>query len=84
MLVLPLFVSRGRGGRTSDKYITAKSVDFIAALEEGMRSWQTGGFDISDVLGDLRVKVTIPNFKGQGRSQLKEGEGKRSDKISRS
>ena len=43
-----------------------------------------GGFDISDVLGDLRVKVTIPNFKGQGRSQLKEGEGKRSEKISRS
>ena len=40
-----------------------------------------GGFDISDVLGDLGVKVTIPNFKGQGRSQLKEGEGKRSEKI---
>ena len=34
------------------------------------------GFDISDVLGDRGVKVTIPNFKGQGRSQLKEGEGK--------
>ena len=39
------------------------------------------GFDISDVLGDRGVKVTIPNFKGQGRSQLKEGEGKRSEKI---
>ncbi|XP_044180975.1 uncharacterized protein LOC114947456 [Acropora millepora] len=38
-----VYVSRGWGGRTSDKYITAKSVDFIAALEEGMRSWQTGG-----------------------------------------
>ena len=39
------------------------------------------GFDIGDVLGDLGVKVTIPNFKGQGRSQLKEEEGKRSEKI---
>lgn len=38
-------------------------------------------FDISDVLGDRGVKVTIPNFKGQGRSQLKEGEGTRSEKI---
>ena len=39
------------------------------------------GFDISDVLGDRGVKVTIPNFKGQGRSQLKEGESKRSEKL---
>ena len=39
------------------------------------------GFDISDILGDCGVKVTVPNFKGQGRSQLKEGEGKRSEKI---
>lgn len=27
------------------------------------------------------VKVTIPDFKGAGRSQLKEKEGKRSEKI---
>ena len=39
------------------------------------------GFDISDILGDCGVKVTIPNFKGHWRSQLKEGEGKRSEKI---
>ena len=44
-----------------------------------MRSWQTG-FDINDVLGDHGVKVTIPKFKRQGRSQLK-GEDKRSEKI---
>ena len=38
-----VYVSRGWGGRTSDNYITANSVDFIATLKEGMRSWQTGG-----------------------------------------
>ena len=54
-----VYVSRGWGGRTSDKYITAKSVDFIAALEEGDEVMADGGFDISDVLGDLGVKVTI-------------------------
>ena len=76
-----VYVSRGWGGRTSDKYITANSVDFIATLKEGDEVMADRGFDISDVLGDHGVKVTIPNFKGQGRSQLKEREGKRSEKI---
>ena len=39
------------------------------------------GFDISDILGDRGVSVTIPDFKGQGRSQFKKVEGKRSEKI---
>ena len=68
-----VYVSWGWGGRTSDKYITAYSVDFIATLQEGDEVMADRGFDISDVLGDRGVKVTIPNFKGQGRSQLKEG-----------
>ena len=76
-----VYVSRGCRGRTSDKYITANSVDFIATLKEGDEVMADRGFDISDVLGDRGVKVTIPNFKGQGRSQLKEREGKRSEKI---
>ena len=76
-----VYISRGWGGRTSDKYITLNSVDFIATLEEGDEVMADKGFDISDILGDCGVKVTIPNFKGQGRSQLKEGEGKRSEKI---
>lgn len=74
------YVSQGWGGRTSDKYITANSVDFIATLEEGDEAMADRGLDISEILGDCGVKVTIPNFKGQGRSQLKEGEGKRSEK----
>ena len=65
----------GWGGRTSDKYIKANSVDFIAASEEGGKVMADRRFDISDILGDCGVKVTIPNFKGQWGSQLKEGEG---------
>ena len=75
-----VYVSRGWGGRTSDKYITANSVDFIATLE-GDEVMADRGFDISDILGDRGVKVTIPDFKGQGRSQLKKVEGQRSEKI---
>ena len=69
------------GGRVSDKHITASSIDFIATLQEGDEVMADRGFDIGDVLGESGVRVTIPDFKGQGRSQLKKSEGKRSEKI---
>lgn len=76
-----VFVSKAWGGRTSDKHITQNSPDFIATLEKGDEVMADRGFDISEVLHDKEVKVTIPDFKGQGRSQLKGAEGKRSEKI---
>lgn len=33
------------------------------------------GFDISDTMLGSGVKVTIPDFKGQGRSQMKKRRG---------
>jgi len=39
------------------------------------------GFEIEGTLTPLGVKLTIPDFKGQGRAQLSESEGKRSEKI---
>ena len=76
-----VYVSRGWGGRVSDKHITASSIDFIATLQQGDEVMADRGFDIGNILGERGVTVTIPDFKGQGRSQLKKSEGKRSEKI---
>lgn len=76
-----VYISRAWGGRTSDKHITASSPDFIATLTHGDEVMADRGFDVGDILGDLGVKVTIPDFKGQGRSQLQHEEGQRSERI---
>ena len=76
-----VYVSRAWGGRTSDKHITSNSVDFIASLKANEELMADRGFDIGDLMKEKGVKVTIPDFKGTGRSQLKEKEGKRSEKI---
>lgn len=34
------------------------------------------GFDINEAMEEKGVKVTIPDFKGTGRSQLKKTRGK--------
>ena len=39
------------------------------------------GLDIDGILTPLGVTLTISDFKGQGRAQLSESEGKRSEKI---
>ena len=39
------------------------------------------GFAVHDLFDDVGVKVTIPDFKGQGRAQLKNTEGKGSEQI---
>ena len=39
------------------------------------------GFPVYDLFADVGVKVTIPDFEGQGRSQLNKMEGKGSEKI---
>lgn len=76
-----VYVSRAWGGRTSDKHITANSVDFTATLNEGDEVMADRGFDINEDMKERGVKVTIPDFKGTGRSQMKNAEGKCSEKI---
>ena len=76
-----VYVSRAWGGKVSDKHITTNSADFIATLEQGDEVMADRGFDIGDVMAERGVRVTIPDFKGQGRSQLKKSEGKRSENI---
>ena len=41
------------------------------------------GFAVQELFADMGVKVTIPDFKGQGRSQLNKMEGKGSEKLQR-
>lgn len=76
-----VYVSRAWGGRTSDKHITASSAEFIATLKAGDELMADRGFDINKEMEEKGVKVTVPDFKGTGRSQLKKHEGKRSEKI---
>lgn len=76
-----VYASRGWGGRVSDKHILASSIDFIATLQQGDEVMAERGFNIGNIVGEGGVTVTIPDFKGQGRSQLKKSEGKRSEKI---
>lgn len=76
-----VYVSRAWGGRTSDKHITTNSADFTATLNEGDEVMADRGFDINEDMKKKGVKVTIPDFKGTGRSQMKSKEGKRSESI---
>ena len=40
-----------------------------------------GGFAVQGLFADMGVKVAVPDFKGQGRSQLNKMEGKGSKKL---
>ena len=76
-----VYVSQAWGGRTSDKYITANSPGLTTKLNRGDELMADRGFAVHDLFTDMGVKVTIPDFKGQGRSQLNKMEGKGSEKI---
>ena len=76
-----VYVSQGWGGRTSDKHITANSPGLTTKLNRGDELMADRGFAVHDLFADMGVKVTIPDFKGQGRSQLNKMEGKGSEKI---
>lgn len=76
-----VYVSRAWGGRASDKKVTQNSTELLNALQPNDEVMADRGFDIEGLLTPLGVKLTIPDFKGQGRSQLGEVEGKRSEKI---
>ena len=76
-----VYVSQAWGGRTSDKHITANSPGLTTTLNRGDELMADRGFAVHDLFADMGVKVTIPDFKGQGRSQLNKVEGKGSEKI---
>ena len=76
-----VYVSQAWGGRTSDKHITANSPGLTTKLNRGDELMADRGFAVHDLFADMGVKVTIPDFKGQGRSQLNKMEVKGSEKI---
>ena len=76
-----VYVSRAWGGRASDKHITSQRQDLIDALKLGEQVMVDRGFAIESILLPRSVELVIPDFKGQGRSQLTEIEGKMSEKI---
>ena len=62
------FISKGWGGRVSDKYITEHS-GFLNKLLPGDLVLADRGFDISDSVGTMCAQVNIPAFT-KGRDQL--------------
>ncbi|KAL9982931.1 hypothetical protein ACROYT_G005046 [Oculina patagonica] len=76
-----VYVSQAWGGRTSDKHITVNSPGLTTKLNMGDELMADRGFAVHDLFVDMGVKETIPDFKGQGRSQLNKMEGKGSEKI---
>lgn len=75
------YVSPAWGGRSSDKFITAQSEELLEALNPGEQVMVDRGFAIESILVPKGVSLVIPDFKGQGRSQLTELEGKNSERI---
>lgn len=76
-----VYVSKAWGGRASDKRITQASTDLLDKLKPNDEVMADRGFEIEGTLNPLGVKLTIPDLKDQGRAQLSESEGKRSEKI---
>ena len=62
------YISKGWGGRTSDKDITENS-GFLNNIFPGDLVLADRGFDIKDSVGSLMAEVKIPSFT-KGRSQL--------------
>ena len=76
-----MYVSEAWGGRTSDKLITTNSPGLTTKLNRGDELMADRGFAVQELFADMGVQVTIPDFKGQGRSQLYKMRGKGSEKI---
>ncbi|XP_021377688.1 uncharacterized protein LOC110465884, partial [Mizuhopecten yessoensis] len=65
-----MFISKGFGGRASDKFIVENS-GFLNHLLPGDEVMADRGFTINDLLFPLRVKLNIPAFT-RGKDQLSE------------
>ena len=75
------YVSPAWGSRKSDKFITGQSEEPVEALNPGEQVMVDRGFAIEIILAPKGVALLIPDFKGQGRSQLTEG--KNSERIAK-
>lgn len=62
------FISKGWGGRTSDKYITEHS-KFLENLRHGDIILADRGFNVEECLGSVGASLHIPSFT-RGKSQL--------------
>lgn len=62
------FISKGWGGRTSDKYLT-ENCGFLNCLSPGDLILADRGFNIAETLGSCSATLKIPAFT-KGRSQL--------------
>ena len=62
------YISKGWGGRTSDKYIT-EHCSLLSNLVPGDTVLADRGFDISDSVGSYCSTLKIPTFT-RGKSQL--------------
>ena len=62
------FISKGWGGRTTDKHITENS-GFLRKLCHGDTIMADRGFNIGDVIGSFGANLVIPSFT-KGKSQL--------------
>ena len=62
------FISKGWGGRTNDKHVTA-NCGFLDNLLPGDIVLADRGFDIDEMVGMMCAEVKIPSFT-RGRSQM--------------
>ena len=62
------FISKGWGGRTSDKHVT-ENCGFLDNLLPGDIVLADRGFDIDEMVGMMCAEVKIPSFT-RGRSQM--------------
>ena len=74
-----LFISKGWGGRTSDKYITEHS-GYLNNLLPGDIILADRGFDVADSVALMGATLDIPAFT-KGREQLSAGEIENTRKI---
>jgi hypothetical protein len=77
------YVSAAWGGRASDRFITLNSSDLLNGLEPSCSVMADRGFTVSDELLHMGVKLTMPSFKGRGRSQMTAAECSRSEEIAK-
>lgn len=76
-----MFISKGFGGRASDKFIVENS-GFLNYLLPGDEIMADRGFTINDLLFPLRVKLNIPAFT-KGQDQLLEDDVTETRRIAR-
>ncbi|XP_041917175.1 uncharacterized protein LOC121681481 [Alosa sapidissima] len=75
------FISRGYGGRASDKYITEHS-GYLAKLNPGDVVLADRGFDLKDTFALYGAKLVIPIFT-KGKTQLSSEDIEKSRNISK-